>query len=84
MIIDGDVERLPAGELRASATASIATGGNLLVAGHSLDIEMEQIPRRGMLIAHHGRGGRPPRAADNPFYAATATLWKVEVTASNV
>jgi hypothetical protein len=27
---------------------------------------------------------RPPRAADKSPYAATATLWKVEVTASNV
>jgi len=27
---------------------------------------------------------RPPRTADDPPYAATATLWKVEVTASNV
>jgi hypothetical protein len=27
---------------------------------------------------------RPPGTADDPPYTATATLWKVEVTASNV
>lgn len=53
MIIDGDMESFPTGELRATATAAVATNGNLLVAGHSLDIEMQQIPGTRMFIAHH-------------------------------
>ena len=57
MIIDGDMEGLPAGVLRTSATASIATNGNPLIAGHSLDVEMQQISRKGMFIAHHGWSG---------------------------
>jgi hypothetical protein len=57
VIIDGDMERLPTGVLRTSATPSIATSGNPLIAGHSLDVEMEQVPRKRMFIAHHGRSG---------------------------
>ena len=57
MIVDGDVQGLPAGELRAPATAAIAANGDLLIAGHALDVEMEQIAGSGMLIADDGRGG---------------------------
>jgi hypothetical protein len=57
VIIDGDMESFPAGELRTTATAAIAADGNLLVAGHSLDVEMHQIPRKRMFIAHHRRSG---------------------------
>src|SRR5258708_23000175 len=51
------MEGFPAGELRTTATAAIAADGNLLVAGHSLDVEMQQIARTRMFIAHHRRGG---------------------------
>src|SRR5258708_8402168 len=66
------MEGFPAGELRTTATAAIAADGNLLVAGHSLDVEMQQIARTRMFIAHHRRGGvqiqptiemRPPQNA---------------------
>ena len=57
VIVDGDVQGLPAGKLRATATASVAANGNLLIAGHALDVEVEQIAGSGMFIAHHGRSG---------------------------
>ena len=57
MIVDGDVQSLPAGELRAAAAPSIATNGDLLVAGHAFDVEVQQIAGSGMLIADDGRGG---------------------------
>jgi hypothetical protein len=43
--------------LAASATAAIATNRNLLIAGHSLDVEMQHISREGMFITHHRRAG---------------------------
>ena len=57
VIVDGDVESLPAGELRAAAAPAVATNGDLLIAGHALDVEMEQIAGSGMLVAHDGRSG---------------------------
>ncbi len=57
VIVDGDVQSLPAGELGAAAAAAIATNGDLLIAGHALDVEMEQIAGSGMLVAHDGRSG---------------------------
>src|SRR5208337_3115906 len=38
VIVDGDVQSLPAGELRAAASPPIATKGDLLIAGHALDV----------------------------------------------
>jgi hypothetical protein len=35
------VQSLPAGELRAAAPTAIAANGDLLIAGHALDVEME-------------------------------------------
>src|SRR5258706_8649501 len=35
--------------------AAIATNGNLLIAGHTLDVEVQQIARGRMLVAHDGR-----------------------------
>src|SRR6266478_1110611 len=55
VIVDGDVQSLPAGELRAAAAAAIAANGNLLIAGHTLDVEVQQIARGRMLVAHDGR-----------------------------
>src|ERR1700692_5053804 len=57
VIVGGDVQSLPAGEPRASSPPSVATNGDLLIAGHALDVEMEQIAGSGMLVAHDGRGG---------------------------
>ncbi len=57
VIVDGDVQSLPAGELRASTPPTVATNGDLLIAGHALDVEMEQIAGSGMLIADDGRSG---------------------------
>src|SRR5882724_12292902 len=39
VIVDGDVQSLAAGKLRAAAATAIATNGNLLIAGHALDVE---------------------------------------------
>jgi len=55
VIVDGDVQGLPAGKLGASATAAIAANGNALISGHALDVEMEQVSGEGMFITHHGR-----------------------------
>jgi hypothetical protein len=57
VIVDGDVQSLPAGELRAAAAPAVATNGDLLIAGHAFDVEMEQIAGSEMLIAHDGRSG---------------------------
>jgi len=57
VIIDGDVQSLPAGELRASAATAVAADGDLLIAAHALDVEMKQIAGRGMFITHDGRSG---------------------------
>ena len=57
VIVDGDVQSLPAGELRAAAATAIATNGDLLIAGHALDVEMQQIAGSGMLVAHDGWSG---------------------------
>jgi hypothetical protein len=53
VIVDGDVKGLPAGELGATATASVAANGNALIASHALDVEMEHVSGSGMFIAHH-------------------------------
>jgi len=57
VIVDGDVQSLPAGELRAAAATAVATNGDLLITGHALDVEVQQISGRGMFIAHDGRSG---------------------------
>ena len=57
VIVDGDVQSLPAGELGTTATAAVAADGDLLIAGHALDVEMEQIAGSGMFVAHHRRSG---------------------------
>ena len=57
VIVDGDVQILPASELRTAAATAIAAHGDLLIAGHALDIEVKQIAGSGMFVAHHGRSG---------------------------
>src|SRR5208282_5064772 len=38
-----------------TTAAAIAAPNDLLEAGQALDVEMEEIAGKGMLIAHHGR-----------------------------
>ena len=57
VIVDGDVQSLPAGELWAAVPPTVATNGDLLIAGHALDVEMEQIAGSGMLVAHDRGSG---------------------------
>ena len=55
VIVDGDVQSLPAGKLRATTAAAIATNGNALITGHALDVEMKHVAGSGMFVADHGR-----------------------------
>jgi hypothetical protein len=57
VIVNGDVQGLPAGELRTSTAAAVAANGDLLIASHAFDVEMQQIAGSGMFIAHHWRSG---------------------------
>jgi len=50
MVVDGDVEALPAGMMFA-ATATVGTSDDVGKAAQGLEVEMEQIPRSGMFIA---------------------------------
>jgi hypothetical protein len=51
MVIDGDVEALPAGMMLA-ATATVGTCDNVGKAAQGLEVEMEQIARSWMLVAN--------------------------------
>jgi len=53
VVVDGDVEGLPAGKLRATATAAVAANGDALISGHAFDVEMEHVAGSGMFVAHH-------------------------------
>ena len=57
VIVDGDMQSLPAGELTAATAAAIAANGDLLIAGHALDVEVEQVAGRRMFVAHDRWGG---------------------------
>ena len=57
VIVDGDVQGLPSGMLVLAAAAAVGAPGDLLEAGHALDIEMEKIAGKGMFIPHHRRQG---------------------------
>lgn len=57
MVIDGDVQGLPTGMLVLTAAAAVPAPRDLLEAGQALDIEVEKISGKRMLIAHH-RGQR--------------------------
>jgi hypothetical protein len=52
VIVDGEVEGLPASELRATATAAVVAEGDALIAGHGFDIKMEQVSGSGVFITH--------------------------------
>ena len=57
VIVDGDVQGLPTRMFVLTTTATIATPNDLLEAGHALDIEMEEVAGKGVLIAHNRRAG---------------------------
>src|SRR5205823_10359788 len=42
-IVDGDMQGLPAGELRATAATTVGTNGALLIAGHALEVVLQHI-----------------------------------------
>ncbi len=60
VIVDSDMQGLPARMFVLTTAAAIAAPNDLLEAGHALDVEMEEIAGEGMLIAHD----RGPRDAD--------------------
>ena len=74
VIVDGDVQSLPAGELWAAAPPTVATNGDLLIAGHALDVEMQQIAGSGMLVAHDGRERNADDASGSAGRAAGCGL----------
>jgi hypothetical protein len=57
VVVNGDVQGLPAGELRTAAAASVAAQGDALVAGQGFDVEVEQVAGSGMLIAEDRGSG---------------------------
>ena len=69
VIVDSDMQGLRARMFVLTTAAAIAAPNDLLVAGHALDVEMQQIAGEGMLIAHHRR----PRMQIAPA-AETSTL----------
>ncbi len=58
VVVDGDMQGLPA-EVGAAgaAAAAIATNGNPLKTGHSLDVKVQQVAGTRVLIALHGGSG---------------------------
>src|SRR4029077_10812105 len=66
MIIDGDMQCFPAGELRASATSSVAAHDDLLKTGHAFDVEVQQVTGRGVFITHRGRSWMQIAPATQP------------------
>ena len=63
VVIDGDVQGLPTGMLVLAAAAAVPPPGDLLEAGHALDIEMKKVAGEGVLIAHHRRQRDGDRAS---------------------
>ena len=57
MVVDRDVQGLPTRMFMLTTASAIATPNDLLEAGQALDVEMEEIAGKGMLIAHHRRQG---------------------------
>src|ERR1700675_5118941 len=72
VVVDGDMQGLPAGMFVLAATAAVGAPRDLLEAGHALDIEMEQIAGSGMFVAHDGRGGMQIAPATEPSAAQNA------------
>jgi hypothetical protein len=57
VIVDGHVQGLPAGKLGAATATAVPANGDLLIASHAFDIEMEEVAGSGMFVAHHRRRG---------------------------
>ena len=57
MIIDGDVQCFPAGELWVSATSSVAAYHDLPEARQASDIQVQQVTWRGEFVTDGGRAG---------------------------
>ena len=55
VVVNGDVQSLPSGMLVLTAAAAVATPDDLLEAGHALDVEMEKIAGKRMLVTHDRR-----------------------------
>jgi hypothetical protein len=65
VIVDGDVQGLPARMFVLATAAAVTAPRDLLEAGHALDVEMEEIAGKGMLIAHdRGQGMQIAPAAE--------------------
>src|ERR1700675_1464220 len=72
VVVDGDMQGLPAGMFVLAATAAVGAPRDLLEAGQALDVEMEQIAGSGMFVAHDGRGGMQIAPATEPSAAQNA------------
>src|SRR5580700_12210383 len=71
VVVDRDVQGLPTGMFLLTTAAAIAAPRDLLLleAGHALDVEMEEIAGKGMLITHRRR----PRMQIAPAAETSAT-----------
>ena len=52
VVVDGDVQGHGTGVLRQAAAAAVGAQRNLLITGKALDIEVQQIARMGVFVAH--------------------------------
>jgi hypothetical protein len=57
VIVDSGMQSLPSRMFVLTTPATIAAPNDVLEAGHALDVEMEEIAGKGMLVAHHRRQG---------------------------
>ena len=64
VVVDGDMQGQAAGMAGVAAPPAIAAQGDLLKAGHALDVQVQQIAGPGMLVALHRGGGDADRASD--------------------
>ena|SRR5579864_8009120 len=73
VIVDGNMQGLPTRMRAPTPTAAIAAPAYLLEAGHTLDIEVQQVSGSGAFVAHDGRPGMqiaPATEASAPQNAA--------------
>jgi hypothetical protein len=55
VIVDGHMQGEKAAMHASAAQPAVAAQGNVGEAGHGFDIEMQEVARSGVLVAHHGR-----------------------------
>jgi len=72
VIVDRDMQSFPARMFVLTTAAAVPAPNDLLEAGQALDVEMQQISREGMLIAHYGRRGMQIAPAAEPRPAQDA------------